>query len=252
MTHLPIVNIAAYKFINLNDVLELQVRLRRYCLQQKILGTILLGNEGINIMLAGSEIAIEGFINHLNSDERFQDMAFKKSYSASLPFSKLVVKIKNEIIRMDKPDIEPQRATAPYITPEHLKTWLDKDADVVLLDTRNAYETEVGTFNKAVHLNIDDFRTFPQACAQLTEEHKNKPIVTFCTGGIRCEKASAYLLQQGFTQVYQLEGGILNYFARCEDAHWEGECFVFDNRVSLNSNLQETDNFKHLVNKSSA
>lgn len=246
----PIANIAAYQFVTLADPETWQILVRRFCLQHGLVGTVLLAEEGINLMLAGQETAIDHFETYLQSQPPFVNITFKRSHSDTLPFNRLIVKVKPEIIRMDHPEIKPGEHTAPHLAPEVFQEWLDAGKDMVVLDTRNRYEIEVGTLRSAEHLNIDNFRTFPEACEKLPAEYRDKPIVTFCTGGIRCEKAAEYLVQSGYREVYQLDGGILNYFKICGGKDWHGECFVFDNRVSVDTNLAESARHKHLLGES--
>ena len=238
MTYL---NVAAYKFIDLSApyLLKLHAQLREQAAANNIRGTILLSVEGINLFLAGEFAAMGAFTTYLVSIPEFADLPFKLSESATIPFKRLLVRIKKEIITMQQDAIQPAKQTAPYIEPAQLKNWYENQQPMVMLDTRNNYEFAMGTFSNAIHLDIENFSQFPQAVTQLPEVLKNQPIVTFCTGGIRCEKAAAYLLQQGFNQVWQLKGGILNYFAQCQGDYYEGDCFVFDARIALDTQLTE-------------
>ena len=236
-------NIAAYKFISISEkeLPALCKELKQLGVKLSLKGTILLSTEGINLFLAGEGESINDFTCYLSSYPMFKDLFYKYSYSSYIPFKKLVVKIRQEIVTFNQNNIQPEEFTAPYIDPETLREWLKSQKEVVLLDTRNDFEYELGTFDQAIHLNIKNFRDFPEAIekAQLNIE---KPIVTFCTGGIRCEKAAAYLLQQGYKEVYQLHGGILNYFGQCGGDFYQGNCFVFDDRTTLNSKLEPEDN----------
>lgn len=236
----PIVNIAGYKFVQLTDLSELQTKLYELLSPQDVLGTILLGTEGINLMLAGTETAIESAKTIVMHIPEFADLTFKESFSAEKPFDKFKIKVKAEIVPLGVSSVDPIEMTAPDLDPRELKQWLDEERDFTLLDTRNHYEIELGTFDKAIDLNIRHFRTFQHAIEKLPEAAKEKPLVMFCTGGIRCEKAGPFLLQQGFKEVYQLEGGILNYFKECGDAHYNGNCFIFDHRTALTPQLEET------------
>lgn len=236
-----ILNIAAYKFITLDELPTLKTALKSQCQAEQLRGTILISPEGINLMLAGLPENIKNFQNYLGKDQRFSDLYYKESYSMEYTFNRMLVKIKKEIISLGMPDIDPRIMQAPYISPKDLKECLDKEEDIYLLDTRNDYEYEQGTFKNAKYLNMKHFRDFPKSVQQLDPEIKEKKVVTFCTGGIRCEKAALVLQKFGFKNVYQLEGGILDYFAACGGAHYEGECFVFDRRVGLNSALEETN-----------
>jgi predicted sulfurtransferase len=236
-----VVNIAGYRFVALPDRDELRQPFRDICESLGLAGTVLLGNEGINFFLAGSRESIDSYLDFLAQDQRLADIPLKVSYSNSQPFRRMLVRLKNEIISLGMPEISPADFTGEEITPQHLKAKLDADADVVVLDTRNEYEIRIGTFENAVDLNISSFRDFPNAIKNLPEEMKEKEIVMFCTGGIRCEKASAVMLNAGFANVKQLKGGVLGYFEECGGDHWDGDCFVFDRRVALNPQLEETD-----------
>ncbi len=233
-------NIAAYKFtcLTAETLPELAEQLREKAQKYAIKGSILLSQEGINLFLAGEPTAIEAFIAILKAIPQFIDLEYKFSQSEQIPYRRLFVRIKKEIITMKQTAIQPEKQTAPYIEPAQLKQWYDRNTPMLVLDTRNNYEFEMGSFANAMHLNIANFSDFPQALANLPESLKSQPVVTFCTGGIRCEKATAYMLQQGFTNVWQLKGGILNYFAECGGEHFQGNCFVFDERIALDDQLQ--------------
>ena len=235
---MPILNIAAYKFTELDDLPALRASLRAQSTAAALKGTILLAPEGINLFLAGEQARLEAFLAHLVADARFAGMPVKKSLSAEQPFNRMLVKIKREIITMNRPDINPATKPAPRLAPTRLKTWLDEGRDVVLLDTRNAFEVRLGSFEGAVDLKLASFGDFPAAAQQL--DLAGKTVVTFCTGGIRCEKAAPLLIAEGLREVYQLDGGILKYLEECGGAHWRGECFVFDKRVALGPDLAET------------
>lgn len=234
---LMIQNIAGYKFVSLDNLSELRGALLEQCSLLGIKGTILLSMEGINISLAGMGEAIQAFKSELKQDTRFADMTFRESFSAEQPFRRMKVKLRNEIITIRRPELKPEESPAPSISPHMFKQWLDEKRDMVVLDTRNDYEFEFGTFVNATHLGLKDFSEFPEKTQTLP---KDKPIVMFCTGGIRCEKAAVHLLNQGFEEVYQLQGGILNYFTEVGGEHYQGECFVFDGRLALDSQLQVT------------
>ena len=234
------INIAAYRFVTLDDLPALRASLKAQCLALGLKGTILLAPEGINLFLAGAPADIESFIVYLRADERFAGMQFKQSPSDHQPFNRMLVKLKKEIISMGRPDISPAEHPAPSLNAKTLKAWLDEGRDVVLLDTRNRYEIKLGTFRNAQQLDIDTFRAFPDEVQKLDPVFKEKTIVTFCTGGIRCEKAAPVLLDAGFRNVYQLAGGILKYFEEAGGEHYVGECFVFDRRVALNPQLEES------------
>ena len=238
-------NIAAYKFITINDGATLRPAFLEVCQQLELKGTILLAPEGINLFLAGLPDAVEKFLDGLKADHRFADIAVKRSISASQPFNKMLVKLKPEIITMKMPLIQPENGRAPAVTPTTLKRWLDQGHDdagkpVVMMDTRNAFEVDAGSFDHTIDYRIDKFSDFPAVVAQHRDELAYKTIVTFCTGGIRCEKAAIHMQQVGFDSVLQLEGGILNYFEEVGGAHYHGDCFVFDQRTALNPALSPT------------
>ena len=235
-------NIAAYKFIALGDLPALQSAVLHQGQAAALKGTVLLAEEGINLFLAGDAIEISGFLAWLHADARFADLEVKQSWSSTQPFNKLLVKIKPEIIRMNHPAIRPSAGRAPAVDAPTLKRWLDQGHDdtgrpVVMLDTRNAFEVDVGTFNHAVDWRINKFTDFPQALLDHQAELAGKTVVSFCTGGIRCEKAAVYMQEAGVKQVFQLDGGILKYFETVGRAHFEGECFVFDARRAVNEQL---------------
>ncbi|MDB5852828.1 MAG: sulfurtransferase [Herminiimonas sp.] len=239
------VNIAAYKFVTLDDTAEMRPRYQALCKQLDLKGTILLTPEGINLFLAGTPVAIAQFLAWLRSDTRFADMAVKESLSDEQPFNRMLVKLKREIITMNNPLIRPEKGRAPAVPPATLKRWLDQGHDdsgkpVIMLDTRNAFEVDVGSFDNTVDYRIEKFSEFPQVIAEHKAELDGKTVVTFCTGGIRCEKAAIHMRNIGFHDVYQLEGGILNYFEEVGGDHYHGDCFVFDRRTALNPKLEPT------------
>lgn len=237
------VNIASYKFVDLDEeqLPCLKKELLEIGLSLELKGTILLGREGINLILAGERSAIDDFIRKLRSYSQFSDMQFKESFSDHQPFTKMLVRLKNEIVTLGVDGIDPQQESAPYLPPEQLETWYEQNKEMVVLDTRNDYEVDLGAFKDAIHLDIETFRAFPEQVKKLLEKIGDKTIVTYCTGGIRCEKAAPLMLKMGFKNVYQLEGGILNYFEKCGGNFYQGECFVFDKRVAVDPNLKETD-----------
>lgn len=242
----PYVNIAAYKFITFDDTVEKRPQFRALCEELNLKGTILLSPEGINLFLAGLREPIDRFLAWLRADERFADLEVKESYSNRQPFTKMLVKLKREIITMKNPLIQPEKGRAPAVDPQTLKRWLDQgydDADkpVVMVDTRNAFEVDVGTFTNTVDYRIEKFSEFPEVIAQHKEDFEGKTVVTFCTGGIRCEKAAIHMQNVGYDSVYQLDGGILKYFEEVGGDHYTGECFVFDYRTALNPNLEATE-----------
>ncbi len=235
-------NISAYKFIHLPDAAALCPVLLERARSLALKGTILLAEEGINLFLAGPADAVRGFVTQLQADVRFADMAPKESWSAQAPFKKMLVKVKHEIIRMNHPAIKPAAGRAPAVDPQTVKRWLAAGVDdagrpVVTLDTRNAFEVDRGTFEGAIDWRIDKFTEFPQAMLDHKAELQDKTVVSFCTGGIRCEKAAILMREAGLTHVYQLEGGILKYFEETDGAHYQGGCFVFDERRALGADL---------------
>ncbi|MDX2218361.1 MAG: sulfurtransferase [Burkholderiales bacterium] len=241
----PVLNIAAYKFVTLTDLQDLRTALRALCEAHALKGTILLATEGINLFMAGGEAAVRAFLVDLRARAPFADLTVKESWSDTQPFGKLLVKLKKEIIPLGRPDIDPARDPAPRLSPADLKRWLDQGRDdegreVVMLDTRNTYEVERGTFVGAVDMQLDIFRNFGARLPAVADALKDKTIVSFCTGGIRCEKAAPLMLKEGFRNVYQLDGGILKYFEDCGSAHFAGDCYVFDERAALDSDLAAT------------
>lgn len=235
-----IVNIAGYKFVALQELPTLQKELKSWCQQAGMKGTILLSPEGINLFLAASRTVVDDFLAMIRSYPAFADLEVKESPGDDQPFSRMLVRLKKEIIAFGVEGIDPVGRPAPKLPAQELKRWLDEGQEVVLLDTRNDYEVNVGTFENALPIGVDHFRDFPAAVQKLDPSLKQRPIVMFCTGGIRCEKAGPYMEQQGFEKVYQLDGGILKYFEEVGGAHWNGECFVFDKRVAVNPHLEET------------
>jgi len=233
-------NIAGYKFVVLPDRDALRQPLKQQCDELGLKGTILLSFEGINIFIAGPEENIDVFRTSLLDDERFADIEFKESYSEHQPFNRMNVRLKNEIISVGLPNFNRIEPDDGRIRPQELHERLLNDDDLVLLDTRNTYETRLGTFQNAIELDLDTFRSFPEAIDKLDDEYKDKEIVMFCTGGVRCEKASVIMKDAGFTNIKQLEGGILGYFEQVGGDYWDGECFVFDKRVALLPDLTET------------
>jgi predicted sulfurtransferase len=200
-----------------------------------------LSPNGINFFLAGEEESVNQFVEYLESDKRFSGIPKKFSRTDYQPFRRMLVKRKNEIISLGMPEIRPSEFTGPYIKPLDFKHLLDEGEDILVLDTRNDYETRIGSFEGSLELGISSFRDFPDAIESLSDDYKSKTVVMYCTGGIRCEKASAVMLNAGFEDVKQLEGGILGYFEECGGSNWNGDCFVFDQRVALDYNLAETD-----------
>jgi UPF0176 protein len=239
---MSIVNLSAYKFISLDDLPGLRERVLERCDALALKGTILLAPEGINLFLAGSREAVDAFMAWLREDVRFADMVPKESLSDGVPFGRMRVRLKKEIITMRMPTIRPEGGRAPAVAPATLRRWLaqgrdDEGRELVLLDTRNDYETDVGLFERAVDYRIASFTEFPAAVASDRARFEGRTVVSYCTGGIRCEKAALHMQDLGIEHVFQLEGGILKYFEETDGAHWRGDCFVFDERGAVDKTL---------------
>ncbi|MDN6302948.1 MAG: sulfurtransferase [Brachybacterium sp.] len=237
----PVLNIAAYLFTPITDREQLRPVLRERAEAAGLKGTVLLAEEGINLFLAGEAPAVRGFVDELREDPRFAALTTKESWSAEQPFRKMLVKLKREIIRMDHPTIRPADERAPAVAPSTLKRWLDQGhddegRDIVMLDTRNAFEVEYGTFEGALDWRLARFTHFPDAASAHRDALEGKTVVSFCTGGIRCEKAAIHLRDEGIDAL-QLDGGILGYFEHVGRDHYDGECFVFDEREALAPDL---------------
>ncbi len=235
-------NISAYRFVSLDDLPALRERMLAQCHALALKGTILLAPEGINLFLAGPREAIDAFMAWLHEDSRFAGLHAKESLSEDAPFQRMRVRLKKEIITLRHPTIRPEGGRAPSVDAATLKRWLDQGhdddgRDVVLLDTRNAYETDVGMFPQAVDYRIASFTELPAALAADQVRYADKTVVSYCTGGIRCEKAVLYMQDVGMDRVYQLEGGILKYFEEVGGARWHGDCFVFDERGAVDKTL---------------
>jgi UPF0176 protein len=240
---MSIVNISAYKFISLGDLPVLREELLARCQVLTLKGTILLAPEGINLFLAGTRGQIDDFIAQLHEDPRFSDIVPTESWSERVPFGRLRVRLKREIITMRAPAIRPEIGRAPALKATILRRWLDRGHDddgreVVLLDTRNDYETDVGKFPQAIDYRLASFTDFPRAIAADRARYAGKTVVSYCTGGIRCEKAALHMAALGMEHVYQLEGGILKYLEQTDAKHWQGECFVFDGRGAVGTDLR--------------
>ena len=240
MSHLVVC--ALYKFVTLDNYQALQQPLLSFMLERDIKGTLLLAQEGINGTIAGSRSHIDALLFFLKSDARLADVNYKESYTDQPPFLRSRVKLKKEIVTMGIEGIDPKRVAGTYVKPTD---WNDliNDPDVLLVDTRNNYEVQVGTFKDALNPKTDSFREFPDYVKQQLDPKKHSKVAMFCTGGIRCEKSTAFLKEQGFDEVYHLQGGILKYLEEvpAEDSLWEGECFVFDERVTVNHQLEKGD-----------
>lgn len=239
---MKIVVAALYKFVTLEDHHEMREPLLQKCRDLGVKGTLLLANEGINGTVAASREAIDSLLSYLKADPRLADLEHKESYFDELPFYRMKVKVKKEIVTLGVDGVDPDKQVGQYVEP---KDWneLISDPDVVVVDTRNHYEYELGTFKGALDPETDSFREFPDYVKDNMDPAKQKKVAMFCTGGIRCEKSTAYMLQQGFEEVYHLQGGILKYLEEIpeEQSLWEGDCYVFDNRVAVNHQLEQGD-----------
>jgi len=238
-----ILNLAAYHFAPIDDPEALVAAVREQAERGELRGTVLVAGEGINLFLAGAGPALHMFLDWLRADVRFASMPIKLSHSATQPFARLKVKLKREIIAFRRDEASPLSGRAPHITPEELARWLDQGHDdagrpVRLVDTRNREEVRYGTFRDALTLPIDNFTELPDALTPHREALRETTVIPFCTGGIRCEKAALWMQSAGFEHVRQLEGGILGYFEHVGGRHYDGRCFVFDERVALDPQLQ--------------
>jgi len=240
---LPYVHCTAYQFAKLSDE-----ELETYRVEMKakgkalgILGTVLLGREGMNFFLSGTDEAVLEMVTYFENTPEFKDMPYKISFSDEQPYTRMLVRIKNEIVTMGRLEVDPLTMEAPYLDAETFEQWYKDGKEMVILDTRNDYEIALGKFEGAIDFDIKSFRDFPEKIEAWPEEMKDKTIVTYCTGGIRCEKAAPFMKAAGFKNVYQLDGGILRYLEKMGQAHWQGECFVFDKRVAVGADLNETE-----------
>ena len=236
-----IINIAAYKFFRWEELEPRRDELKSLCKQLSLRGTILISGEGINLFLAGPRESIDSFLSYLRRIPELVDIPVKESLTDYQPFNRMLVRIKREIVPVGFDGDQPIADASPKVSPELLKQWLDEKRPISLLDTRNDYEVELGTFENAIDLNIKNFREFPKAAASISDEVKKQPVVMFCTGGIRCEKIGPYMKGLGFQDIYQLDGGILKYFEKCQQSHYKGDCFVFDQRVAIEPSLDPSD-----------
>ncbi|WGV28728.1 rhodanese-related sulfurtransferase [Halotia branconii] len=229
---------AFYKFVKLLDFTQKQDKLLSYCLEQGVKGTILLAAEGINGTIAGSRQAIDSVLAFLRSDSRLADLEHKESYTDTPPFERMKVRLKSEIVTLGLPEVDPNKQVGTYVNPQE---WNDliSDPEVTVIDTRNDYEVNIGTFKRAQNPQTESFREFPEYVSNHLDPNQHKKVALFCTGGIRCEKASSLMLAQGFAEVYHLKGGILKYLESVPAAEslWQGECFVFDERVAVGQGL---------------
>lgn len=238
-----ILNIAAYHFVRVDDPATLAVQVRELAEAGALRGTVLVAGEGINLFLAGAESAIHVFLDALRNDPRFAGIAVKESRSRTQPFARLKVKVKKEIIAFRRDSSSPLEGRAPAVAPEELARWIEKGVDdrgrrLVLLDTRNREEIGFGTFRGALTLPIDNFTDLPEALTPHRSALADAVVVSFCTGGIRCEKAALWMQADGMDNVLQLDGGILGYFERVGGFGYDGRCFVFDERVALDHELE--------------
>lgn len=236
-----VTNISTYRFAELTGLKDLREELIAACKEWNLKGTILLSTEGINLFVAGAAESIDLLLAKLRSIPGLEGLEPKVSLSDRQPFNRMLVRVKKEIISFGVESVRPADYTSPKIAAKELKRWLDEGRPVTLLDTRNDYEVKLGTFKGALVPHIDTFREFPDAVRKMPEALKGQPVVMFCTGGIRCEKAGPFMEQEGFREIYQLDGGILKYFEECGGAHYDGECFVFDQRVGVDPGLQESE-----------
>jgi RluA family pseudouridine synthase len=235
-----VTNISTYRFAELTGLKELRENLIADCKAWGLKGTILLSTEGINLFVAGAAESIDLLLAKLRGVPGLEGLEPKISLSDDQPFNRMLVRLKKEIISFGMESIRPANYTSPKIPAAELKRWLDEGRPVTLLDTRNDYEVKLGTFKGAIIPNINTFREFPEAVRKLPEALKDQPVVMFCTGGIRCEKAGPFMENEGFRNIYQLDGGILKYFEECGSDHYDGECFVFDQRVGVDPGLRES------------
>ncbi|GAA5127915.1 sulfurtransferase [Luteolibacter yonseiensis] len=236
-----VTNISTYRFAELSGLKDLREELIADCKSWELKGTILLSIEGINMFVAGDAASIDRLLEKLRRIPGLEGLEPKVSISDKQPFNRMLVRIKREIISFGMEGIRPANYTSPKLPAAELKRWLDEGRPVTLLDTRNDYEVKLGTFKGALIPNINTFREFPDAVRKLPEELKDQPVVMFCTGGIRCEKAGPFMEREGYRNIYQLDGGILKYFEEVGGDHYDGECFVFDQRVGVDPALRETD-----------
>lgn len=231
---------ALYRFVSLDDFHELREPLLDACMAAGVRGTLLLANEGINGTIAGSRQGIDAVLDYLRADPRLADLEHKESMDEHMPFYRMKVKLKKEIVTMGIEGIDPNQCVGTYVPPQDWNE-LVNDPEVVLIDTRNDYEYGIGSFRGAIDPHTTSFREFPEYVRSHLDPGKHKKVAMFCTGGIRCEKASAFMLGEGFEEVYHLQGGILKYLEEIpqQESTWEGECFVFDNRVAVNHDLEK-------------
>lgn len=246
MSDPSIINLSGYRFVHLEGLARIQADMKEALSDIGIKGSVMLASEGVNASLAGTASQVRKLRTYLNLDQRFEDLWLKQSMSHTVPYPRLRIRVRTEIIAFDGQDsesLQANRPVAPAIEPETLLGWLEEGRDITLLDARNDYEIVSGKFVGSQHLDIKHFRNFKAAVQSALEDGSldpGKPLVTYCTGGIRCEKAAPWLLEQGFAEVYQVNGGVINYLQTSGSSHWEGDCFVFDDRVELTPELVPT------------
>lgn len=239
MNHIVIT--AFYHFINFNQLETLKENLLHFCKEQDLKGTILIAKEGINSTISGTREAIDELYQYLKNDLGIEDLVYKESFNKTKPFSKMKVNIKKEIVALGVEDLDVEKLKGEYISAKDWDNFIARD-DVIVIDTRNKYETLLGTFDKAIDPRTRTFRQFPQWVKDnLVDVDQDQKIAMFCTGGIRCEKSTAFLKSQGFNNVYHLEGGVLKYFEDTDAKAWHGNCFVFDERVALDKQLKSAN-----------
>ena len=238
----PLLVAAFYKFVQLTDLASLQDQIESCCRKNNVLGIVLLAQEGINSTIAGSREGVVKVLEFIRQDSRFADLEWKESFANKQPFRKLRVRLKKEIVTMGIPEIDPSQLVGTYVKPADWNA-LIRDPDVIVIDARNNYETEIGTFTGAVNPDLDSFSQLPSWLEEKIDTGEQPRVAMFCTGGIRCEKSTAFLKQAGVNEVYHLQGGILKYLEEVpeDESLWEGECFVFDQRVAVGHGLELAD-----------
>lgn len=231
------INISGYRFTPIDNPDQTLKDFNSLCADLAVMGSIYIASEGVNIGLSGNILEIQTFRRRLQEHTAFQNIRFHELYSTQMPYRKMTIKTRTELVPIEDPTIKVGDFDHQYLAPQELKQWLDEGRDFILLDMRNDFEFQLGTFDSATQLDLRRFRKLQTKDEQIQELPKDKPIVTFCTGGIRCEKAGPYLEKQGLDNIYQLHGGIIEYLRQTKGAHWHGNCFVFDDRVSINHEL---------------
>jgi len=238
INHQPFfINISGYRFTPINNLDQALENFNSLCADLALMGSIYIASEGINMGLSGNILDIQTFRRRLQEHTAFKNIRFHELYSTQMPYKKMTIKTRTELVPIEDSSIKVGDFDHQYLAPQELKQWLDEGRDFILLDMRNDFEFQLGTFDSATQLDLRRFRKLQTKNEQIQELPKDKPIVTFCTGGIRCEKAGPYLEKQGLDNVYQLHGGIIEYLRQTKGAHWHGNCFVFDERVSINHEL---------------